>query len=125
MVTEPTRDGVLVVEDDAEIREILVELLEDHGYPAVAAANGLEALRRLRDDGLEPCVILLDLRMPVMDGATFWAETQRDPALAGIPVVVLSADRIAFDGAALSGVKQFLAKPVDLHRLLHVVGEAC
>jgi CheY-like chemotaxis protein len=124
-VTGSAHDGVLVVEDDSEVREILVELLEDHGYRATAAANGLEALQRLRGDGFRPCVIILDLMMPVMDGATFWTEKQRDPALADIPVIVLSAHRHAFEEADLTGVKRFLAKPVDLHRLLGVVGEEC
>lgn len=124
-MTGCTHDGVLVVEDDSEIREILVELLEEHGYRATVAGNGLEALQRLRGDGIKPCVILLDLMMPVMDGATFCTEMRRDPALAGIPVVVLSAYGHAFEEADLAGVKRFLAKPVDLHRLLGVVGEEC
>src|SRR4051812_28977958 len=124
-MTGPTHDGVLVVEDDAELREILVEMLEDHGYRATAAANGLEALQRLRGDGIRPCLILLDLMMPVMDGSMFWREKQRDPALAGIPVVVVSAYRDSFEDADLTGVKQFLTKPFDLRRLLSVVGEEC
>ena len=124
-MTGSTHDGVLVIEDDTEIREILVETLEDHGYRAIPAANGLEALQRLRDDGLKPCMTLLDLMMPVMDGAGLYAEKLRDPAIAGIPVVVLSAYRNAFADADLEGVKRFLEKPVALDRLLRVIAEEC
>jgi CheY-like chemotaxis protein len=119
------QDGVLVVEDDTDIREILVELLQDHGYRAIGASNGLEALRRLRDDGLKPCLILLDLMMPVMDGATFRAEQQRDPALSDIPVVVLSAYRDAFANVDQMGVAHVLDKPVDLQIVLDLVAETC
>jgi CheY-like chemotaxis protein len=123
MTGEPD-DGVLVVDDDADIREILVEVIEDHGYRASGAANGLEALQRLRG-GMRPCLILLDLMMPVMNGPTFRAEQRRDPALAGIPVVVLSAYRGAFDDVDAMGAKAILDKPVDLHRILRVIEDAC
>ena len=56
MVDHP-QDGILVVEDDNELREILVEVLQDHGYRARSANNGLEALQQLRDEGMKPCVI--------------------------------------------------------------------
>lgn len=124
-MTGSTHDGVLVVEDDTELREILVELLEDHGYRATAVSNGLEALQHLHGDGIRPCIILLDLMMPVMDGATFWTEKQRDSALASIPVVVLSAYSHSFAHVDMTGVKRFFAKPVDPRRLLDVIREEC
>src|SRR5690242_7123757 len=82
---------LLVVEDDADVREALIEVLADHGYFALAAANGREALEILRAEGPRPSVILLDIMMPVMDGQQFRAAQLEDPELAAIPVIVLSA----------------------------------
>jgi CheY-like chemotaxis protein len=82
--------NILVVEDTADTRESLLLLLRAEGFAADGAANGLEALRQLRR-GYEACLILLDLWMPVMDGWTFRFEQRRDPTLADIPVVVLTA----------------------------------
>lgn len=76
--------SVLVVEDDDDVRDMMVELLEAGGYTALIARHGEEALAQLRA-GQRPCIILLDLMMPVMDGWTFCDEVQKDPALAGIP----------------------------------------
>lgn len=82
--------SILIVEDDADIRESLGEALELDGYLVTRAENGREALRMLRA-GLTPAVILLDLVMPVMSGWQFRQVQLADPALAGIPVVVVSA----------------------------------
>ena len=78
--------GILVVDDDPDIRDSLREVLEDEGYGTSCVANGREALDFLRS-GKRPCVILLDLMMPVMDGWQFLEEQKRDPALAAIPVL--------------------------------------
>jgi CheY-like chemotaxis protein len=83
---------LLVVDDDPAIRETLADLLQDEGYVVMTAINGKEALTRLRAGSARPCVILLDLMMPVMSGAEFYAEMRSDPALADIPVVVISAE---------------------------------
>ena len=82
--------SILIVEDDSDLREALSEVLRDEGYSVESAADGREALDRLRRD-LRPSLILLDLTMPVMNGWQFRAEQRRDPALSEIPVVVLSA----------------------------------
>ena len=84
-------ETVMVVEDDALIREMVVQVLAGEGFTAVAASNGAEALQYLRRAYVHPALILLDLMMPVMDGWQFRAEQLKDPALAGIPVVVMSA----------------------------------
>ncbi len=81
---------VLVVEDEPDIRDLMVAILESEGYTVRAAADGAEALAQLQL-GNPPCVILLDLMMPVMDGWTFCREKQKFPELAAIPVVVVSA----------------------------------
>src|SRR5262245_27122466 len=80
---------ILVVDDDAAVVRPLARFLELEGFKPVVAANGLEALAYLRGGGAA-AVIILDLRMPVMDGWAFRREQLRDPLLAAIPVVVLS-----------------------------------
>ncbi len=114
---------VLVVEDDVTIRETLVEVLADEGYEAVGASNGVEALARLEEPGTRPCLIVLDLMMPVMDGAGFREEQLRRPDLAEIPVVVLSAQRDP--GGGRLGVEHVLRKPVRLADLLAITRTCC
>ncbi|HJQ82784.1 MAG TPA: response regulator [Candidatus Binatia bacterium] len=80
---------ILVVEDNAETRDALRMVLEDEGYAAATAANGKQALDYLRHRG-PVTMVLLDLRMPVMDGWALCRALQADPALAEIPVVALS-----------------------------------
>jgi CheY-like chemotaxis protein len=82
---------VLVVEDDVEIRESVMQILEDLGYAPVGAEDGLEALDKLRAPGPRPCLIFLDLMLPNMDGRTFRQEQLQIPEFADIPVVVVSA----------------------------------
>src|SRR4051812_49533818 len=81
--------SVLVVDDDPNVVRLMSKFLTLEGFAPVPAANGAEALRYLRDGGYAD-VILLDLRMPVMDGWTFRREQRGDPGLADIPIVVLS-----------------------------------
>jgi CheY-like chemotaxis protein len=119
-----TPPSVLVVEDDDDIRASLLEFLDDHGYRARGAANGREGLSLLVE-GARPCVIILDLMMPVMDGWAFRAAQRRLPDLSGVPVVVISAydglDR-RVQGLDVAGC---LAKPIDLEALLGVVRVHC
>src|SRR5512141_2591733 len=117
---QPRRGDVMVVEDDHAIRETLRELLEDEGYHVTPAANGAEALAHLRADGV-PGLILLDLMMPVMDGWEFRIALQRDPRLADIPVIVLSADDAVAQKAGAMRVQGYLSKPFELDRLLRTV----
>jgi CheY-like chemotaxis protein len=115
---------VLVVEDDPDIRATICEALEDHGYATAGASNGVEALEYLRSGAEKPCLILLDLMMPVMDGQTFRAEQRADPALADIPVVVISAYRDV-DKHAADLATEYLAKPVRLDTLLETARKHC
>jgi CheY-like chemotaxis protein len=116
---------VLVVDDDEAIRESLADLLADEGYRVQTASNGAEALSLLRPPAqLRPCVILLDLMMPIMNGQEFYAEHQRDPTLASIPVVIISADKnFALKATGIRG--EFLPKPVRLDTVLGVLGRHC
>jgi CheY-like chemotaxis protein len=116
---------VLVVEDDPDVREAIAEVLADSRYVALHASNGAEALQRLRSAPVTPCVILLDMMMPTMDGWQFRAEQQRDPAVKDIPVVVLSAHADVGDTAAEMAAAAYLSKPVALERLLDVVERFC
>jgi CheY-like chemotaxis protein len=81
---------ILLVEDEAAIREVIEAVLEAEGYRVVSTVNGSDALDVLRD-GLRPCMIILDLMMPVMDGWEFRAAQMRDPDLLKIPTVVYTA----------------------------------
>ena len=116
---------VLVVEDDRDVREAIAEVLADSRYVALHAANGAEALQRLRSAPVRPCVILLDVMMPTMDGWQFRAEQQRDPSVKDIPVVVLSAHSDASEAAAKMEAAGYLTKPVALETLLGVVERFC
>lgn len=89
MTAPPT---IMVVEDDADVLDVIALTLEDHGYSVLVAANGRQALDKLRAAEHRPALILLDLMMPVMDGRQFREAQRRDPALADVPVVLLSAD---------------------------------
>jgi CheY-like chemotaxis protein len=115
------RKLVLVVDDDDGIRETLCELLEEEGYSTVAAANGQEALACLRER--IPCLILLDLMMPVMDGWEFHRRLQAQALVPSVPVVVITA---AGDRATRSIPDvEVLAKPVRLETLLQLVARHC
>lgn len=115
---------VLVVEDDSAIRDALRELLEHEGYEVLWAANGLEALARLRG-GQSPRLILLDLGMPVMDGWEFRHAQRRDPAIAPIPVVVISAEHGLESKIRSLEPDGFLPKPFQLDALLATVHRYC
>ena len=86
--------SILVVEDDEDAREAMVALLQMKGYRAVPAGNGREALDYL-DQAPAPDLIILDLWMPVMDGWHFRSEQTRNPRIAHIPVIVVTALAIA------------------------------
>jgi CheY-like chemotaxis protein len=120
----PTAKQVLIVEDDLDIRDALGQILEDEGYAVTTAANGLEALERLRA-GPPPMLILLDLMMPIMNGWQFRAEQQQDPTLATIPVVVISADTNIGDKANQLGVSDFFRKPIEISGLLQTLARYC
>ena len=100
---------VLVVDDDRDIRELMVELLASEGYEVASASDGRRALAEAR--ARRPDVILLDLMMPVMSGWEFREAQLRDPTLADIPVVVVTAFEESLDGTELLR-KPFLVEDV-------------
>ncbi|HXU72437.1 MAG TPA: response regulator [Polyangia bacterium] len=105
---------IVLVEDDDGIRETMASLLEDEGFRVVQAANGEEGLAGIRAAG-DPCLVLLDLWMPVMNGWQMLAAMRRDAELARVPVVVISA---AGDLPPPDGAAAFLRKPIRLETLL-------
>ena len=115
---------VLVIEDDDDMRELERTALETSGYQVVVATNGAEGLQRLRT--CKPCVIVLDVMMPVMDGLTFLAERQTYGRAASVPVVCVSAggDELMAEASRL-GARECLAKPTDFDELCDIVGRYC
>ncbi len=111
--------SVLLVEDDKDIRDAVSALLESEGYTVLTAGNGKEALQVLEQG--EPCVVLLDLMMPVMSGWDFMNEVKKDKRLEDIPVVVVSA----YSERKAEGVRRVLKKPLDVPKLLAAVAEYC
>jgi two-component system, chemotaxis family, chemotaxis protein CheY len=119
-MSEKCLGPVLVVDDDADIRETLCELIRLEGYDTVGAENGQVALDTIRG-GPQPCVILLDLMMPVMDGWEFCRERAADEALGHIPVVVITAS----GRADVPGVEAVLPKPLAIETVLGAVERHC
>jgi CheY-like chemotaxis protein len=117
-----TKDTVLVVEDEEEARSSLVQLLELEGFRVLGAANGAEALEYLSRSE-QPCLIIMDIRMPVMDGKQLRAALLRDSRLSKIPVVIVTA----MDPSAAAGLAalRVFRKPVDIDALMGVVRQNC
>ena len=113
---------ILVVEDNDDVRDMMAVTLELEGHHPITAANGREALDMLLR-GLRPCLILLDLMMPIMNGWEFRRAVEADPVLRHIPIVVVSA--ATGHSAARAAASAFLPKPIDVDRLLSVVCEFC
>jgi signal transduction histidine kinase len=113
------REQILLVEDDRSIRNALQGILEDEGYDVTTAENGRQALDQLRSSAA-PNLIVLDLRMPVMDGWEFRAAQKSDPGLARIPVLAVSADGSA--KAAAIDAEAYLRKPLSTDALLNAIG---
>jgi CheY-like chemotaxis protein len=113
---------VLIVDDDFRIRALMARLLETSGFTAVEAANGREALDIMRQR--RPCVILLDLQMPIMDGWEFRRQQLADPELADVPVICVTGYYDSSDLFRREGVKCF-TKPVQLSALLNAIREVC
>jgi CheY-like chemotaxis protein len=116
--------SILVIEDDAAIRDAVSLVLQDEGYSVTGVANGQEALQHLRRTA-PPNLILLDLMMPVMNGWEFRTQQAQDPALQSIPVVVVSGHPGIPQKAAALGATEYLIKPIDVDELLEAVRRCC
>jgi CheY-like chemotaxis protein len=117
--------GVLIVEDDEDIRADLAAILRVKGFVVEESANGRDALTRL-ESGPPPCVLILDLMMPVMNGWELRAVMRAHPTLRDIPVVVVSgAGRIDPKEVDALEAVAVLVKPFELTQLLELVGRYC
>ena len=125
MEAEGSNKLVMIVDDDRDVRDSVCEALEDHGYQTIGASHGKEALELLRSSAAKPCIIVLDMMMPVMDGWAFRAAQREDSTLSSIPVLVLTAHSSASETAHEMGAVGFLRKPVSLQELLTAVEQAC
>jgi CheY-like chemotaxis protein len=115
---------VMIVEDEADARDAMVELIAGEGFSAVGAVHGQEALDMLRS-GTRPALILLDLKMPVMDGWEFCEALAADERLASIPVAILTASAIYYSLPHRRNGAGLFTKPVDFQRLLALVRRFC
>jgi CheY-like chemotaxis protein len=113
---------VLVVDDDADNRKLLLTLLEAQGYLGTAAENGAEAISLL-ESGLDPDLILTDLMMPIMSGWDFCEVLKKTPAWRSIPVVVLCG--MAEEQRGKLQVDDAFEKPTNVALLLDRIAELC
>ena len=114
---------VLVIEDEDEARHVLIQILRFEGFDVLGFSNGRDALNHLLAATQPPCLIVLDILMPIMNGRQVRAALLRDPRLAQIPVIAVTAlePSAASDLAAI----RVLQKPIDVDALLEVVRENC
>jgi len=110
------RCSVLVVDDDADVGELMRVTLEAEGYQVACVRNGREALNHLRSHA-DTCIVLLDLMLPIMDGRHFRATQLNDRALAWIPVVLMSGAPDAERHARELGARGLVKKPLDLDQV--------
>ena len=119
---ENTCKNVLVIDDDSAIRQTIQDVLEIHGYNVVTATDGLDGIKKLTTMKFTPCLILLDLMMPGMNGWGFLDYQRNDPNFSRVPVVVCSA----YEASAKSiGTSPVLVKPVQLDSLVGAVKAFC
>ena len=125
-MNQPQTDlPVLVIDDDPEIRQSLADALSDRGWVVVTEPNGKTAMEHLRQ-GLEPCAILVDLMMPVMDGWEFREEVRQDPGLRDIPMLVISAfSPKAPKGYPELGDAPFIPKPFEVETVIRALERVC
>ena len=114
------REIVVVVDDEPGICETLAEVFQDEGYTVHCAPDGARALALFRSLERRPCVVLLDLFMPIMDGNAVYEAMQADPALRDIAVVITTSD----PSSAPAGVS-IMKKPVSLKQLIETVHKCC
>ena len=116
---------VLIVEDYDDMREGLALVIQTTGLDVISVRSGREALDRL-EAGLRPCIVLLDLVMPEMDGFAFRQAQLADPELASIPVAAISGGGQQIEEQVRRlGITHFLQKPFEEEELLDVIGKHC
>ncbi|HEX8702846.1 MAG TPA: response regulator [Myxococcaceae bacterium] len=120
MSPEEHKGSVLIVEDDEDIRAAMAELLEGEGFEVSVASNGQEGLEVLEQLG-QPCLVLLDLMMPVMSGEDFLRHVRENPQFAPVPVIIVTAS----GRQPLPGAQGILKKPFEIGDLFATVAAHC
>jgi len=107
---------ILVVDDEADLVEILKSSLEVNNYEVITALDGEEGLKKAKEE--KPDLILLDILMPKKDGWTFVREMKMDESIKNIPVIVFTVKEQFKGEFELEGVKDYIVKPVEIEKLL-------
>lgn len=107
---------ILIVDDEADIREVLALVLRSEGHQVEEAVDGLDALGRLQR-GSAPSLILMDLMMPRLDGEGLTNKMRRDPRIAHVPICIISGHPAAREKASQLGAVGYLVKPIELQEL--------
>ena len=117
--------SILVVDDEAPVRAVVMAILEDTQYNVIGAANGRDAVACLRRQPGRFQLVLLDIMMPYMSGWDVLGAIQAQPALASIPVVIMTAGANMYQQALERGAAGYLSKPLDFDRLLDIAEHFC
>ena len=116
----PALARIFIVEDNPGVRNVLSLVLMREGYEVLTALQGAAALERVAR--WRPDLILLDMMMPVMDGEDFLRSKEADPAVADVPVVVVTANRYRRDATTYASVRDWIQKPIRFDRLVRAIG---
>jgi CheY-like chemotaxis protein len=122
-MTDAHTHSVVIVEDSADARESLALLLEVNGHHVVTVANGIEALDAIRAGRIQPCVVVLDLVMPQMDGLSFLRDLRTSHP--NVPVIVFTGHEGFRKEALAGGCTAALLKPAEPEELLRLVDNHC
>lgn len=123
--TDHTSQEILLVEDDPDTAYATALLLESEGFRVRMAGNGAEALRYLEESEANPCLIILDLTMPVMSGYELGMRLRHSPGFSTIPIIVVSAASNAGERSRAIGAIDFLQKPIDFDWLIEIARDCC
>jgi len=116
---------ILIIEDDSEIRNTMIDFLEDEGFVVRAAENGAQGISILQESETLPGLIFLDIMMPVMDGIEFRSTQLKDVNYSKIPTVIFSADGRVNQKVDTAGTVEVLKKPVELDDVINLANKYC
>ena len=116
---------ILIIEDDTEIRNTMIDFLEDEGFVVKAAENGAHGISILEASSVLPGLIFLDIMMPVMDGVEFRSAQLKDVNFSKIPTIIFSADGRVNQKVDTTGIVEVLKKPVELDDIISLANRFC
>ena len=112
---------ILIIDDEPEMVELIKLRLQANNLEVITASEGEEGLDKMIKD--KPDLVILDIMMPNMDGYSFLRETRRDPFIAKIPIIVLTAKPDMKDLFGLEGIKDYIIKPFEADELMQKIKE--